>query len=229
MVRPPSKPVTPFTFQVLKLVIAGHIGSTQTWSTGVYIIHSQTDEPPSPVDLGFALSAYESPVAAWANAFAPIWAQDTQYDKMDLYAYSPDSGRAHSQSQLTPTAIVGMSGQNHPGQVSLVQSLRTNLAGASHRGRMYAPATGVSLQANLQLTQTQCNDLAGATGSLLTAINQTNLAGHGLTATACVIASRTTQTYTAIDEVVTDSRPDIQRRRADKLLPAFVGQAAVSG
>lgn len=229
MVKPPSKPVVPFEFQVLYLVLSGTISTTQSWSVGVHIIHDNSDEAPSAANLGSMLSAYDSAIQSWGLACAPTWSTLTVLTTATLSSYVPTSGKAHTTSKLRLTAVGGGSGSVMPSQVSIVATKHSNLSGESAMGRWYQPGTGLSLTAAYQVTQGTCDLLAEATGSLFTAINQTNGTAQGLHNLACVIASRTTQTFHPIDEVTVDSRADVQRRRGDKIHPQFLGQAAVAG
>lgn len=202
---------------LLKWVIEGTMESTQTWSCGFYTSHSGTDDPPTPAQLAACLNDLSDAFEEWASVCKAYWSAQTSYTGVALYAYDPNTIRARSVSRLTDDAIVGSGAAPHPTQTSLVASMRTELSGASSRGRCYMPYTAGTLDVSSQVPAGDCTTIANSWATLLTAVNSQDLDPHGITNQQCVVASFTTATAIRIDTVVVDSRPDIQRRRADNV------------
>ena len=112
------------------------------------------------------------------------------------------------------TAVTGQGPDDHPYQTSIVLSLRSPLAGASGRGRLYIPATGVAT-VNTTLRPSAVNVtsyLAGAKG-YLQAI-QTALT---VTVPDSILAvwSRTLGTTLGVTRIQMGDVLDTQRRRRD--------------
>jgi hypothetical protein len=108
----------------------------------------------------------------------------------------------------------------HPYQTSLVISLRTALPGASGRGRMYWPATGIAAVAtDLRLSAANATSvLAGAKtylSSIETAIEAT------LPNTSLVVWSRKTAGLNGVISLQLGNIFDVQRRRRDVLIESY--------
>jgi len=118
------------------------------------------------------------------------------------------------------TPVAGTGTTSHPYQTSMVTSLRTSHPGGQGRGRLYWPATGVTLaSATLRVDST-------TTGQALTAVRQ-----YLVSITAAVAASAGpvvlcvwSRTGTAMHTVNTVRMGDVldtQRRRRDSLNEAY--------
>lgn len=127
------------------------------------------------------------------------------------------NGLLEAQSEHTkPTVIPGTGTNPHPYQTSTVTSLRTDTPGASGRGRLYWPATGVVILAtNMRLSPTD-------QGTFLTAV-RTYLTGLEAVITAQVgpchlaVYSRKETAFHKVVRILQGDVLDTQRRRRDAL------------
>jgi hypothetical protein len=116
--------------------------------------------------------------------------------------------------------VFGTSGTNHPYQTSWVTSLRTNLAGASGRGRLYWPATGTIIVA------ASLRPSAGDTTSFLSGV-KTYLAAIQAAVTSQVpdsilaVWSRTLGVTLGVDKIQAGDVLDVQRRRRDAAIENY--------
>lgn len=112
----------------------------------------------------------------------------------------------------------GTSSVTHPFQTAWVSSLRTSFPGASGRGRLYWPATGVTLQPTTYRPSTS-NTLNFAT-EVETALSQIGqaIAVTFPTGTSLCVWSRTKSTLLAVTSIQVGDILDTQRRRRDSLV-----------
>lgn len=210
----------------VRLTAGGDIATTQSWSTGftVSVPGSATSQSDLQTLLGAFRAAWE---IGWATAtttkIASINAADTRLYRYRAYLYAPSGGPAILQASEDRTALLGtQTGSSVPTQTSIVATLLSGLPGRSYRGRMYLPATAITLGATHQTTQTVVNGLATTVAGIITAVNA---ATTGTPFGEVVVAGL--QGRIPISSVRVDSEPDIQRRRADKVSPLFYGNANV--
>jgi hypothetical protein len=119
-------------------------------------------------------------------------------------------------------AITGQGTMPHPFQTALVTSLRTTVAGASGRGRLYWPATGLSLTAATLRPDT------GAVTSAIQGVN-TYLENIEVALAASFDAdplqlsvwSRTNSSTAPVVRLLMGDVPDTQRRRRDTLVETY--------
>jgi hypothetical protein len=164
---------------------------------------------------------------AWVTnartAMIPMLSTQQKYTEIRLYSY-PEGGPTASFIGSAPiTTGTGTSGTFNATQIAMVVSLRTAMAGRRHRGRMYLPAAGLASATQHQWTQTQCDDVATAMGNFFSAVNAIGTFG------AVVVLSQVgAGEWENVSEIRVDSKPDIQRRRANKLLPSFTSLHTVT-
>jgi len=148
---------------------------------------------------------------------------DTVLSTVKGYSY-PTGGpvAAHVASQGATTGYTGTGTNPHPLQVSLVATLHTGFSGRSRRGRMYFPANGCAMSGN-RFSSTPAANLSSGLATFFTAVNA---ASPDLGAVA-VVSQRLSDAI-GVSSVSTDTRPDIQRRRADRQPVGIVTTSAVS-
>lgn len=180
----------------------GEIFVTSLWTTGQAVA--------SQGDANLVAETMASTLVTHKGTFTPLILADTAYTEVTAYCY-PTGGPAAKYIGTAPVAgVVGNSTFGPlPLQVCAVVSLRTGFAGRSYRGRMYLPATGQPLEADHQMSNTDCQSLAQGYVSFLHDVDFNN-AGKP------VVVSTKLGTATPIASVVVDSRLDIQRRRANR-------------
>jgi hypothetical protein len=122
-------------------------------------------------------------------------------------------------------AIAGTGGSSHPSQTSVVLSLRSNVPGASGRGRLYWPATGMGIDAATlrPLASGLTNFLTDARTYLVAlngAVRATFPGSVGLS-----VWSRTGATSHVISKLLVGDVLDTQRRRRDAYQETYQTQA----
>lgn len=126
-----------------------------------------------------------------------------------LYCY-PNGGPTATAIAASTVNVGGLgSGNPLPVQIARAVTTLTGQAGRSFRGRFYIPATGLQITAgDLQFTDNGATLLSGVAGWLVD--QRTSNSWN-----ACVV-STVRSTSTPITQLRTDSRPDVQRRRANR-------------
>lgn len=198
----------PYQSGTIKVAMSGALGNGARWSGG------------------FQLMAAAAPTQDQVNVAAQLcadWAADV--DGAPAMAFlSPDSGidtvaaygyNGGTDASVSFSETIGQPGTGAadalPNQCAVCVSFRTANASRSGRGRIYWPATGVTLT-NGQLTGSQCTNLNNSFRTLLEAYAGM---GTGLPLTP-VVASITHDISRPITRLVVDSRIDIIRHRAQR-------------
>jgi len=120
--------------------------------------------------------------------------------------------------RANPTSGTGTA--SHPFQTSMVVSLRTQAVGASGRGRLYFPATGMVLDADtLRPITTNVNLALGATKSLLTAID--GVVRTTFNTARLGVWSRKGAVINNVNGLQLGDIMDVQRRRRDALVESY--------
>lgn len=214
---------TPSTART-KIVLRGDIAAVQSWSVSLSL---------APAPATVSQSSLTAVCTAAMNRFATWWsastgglagrnAADVRFLGADAYLYAAGGGGGaalQASTDLT-TPVAGTSTGPHPTQTSLVVTLLTGLPGRSFRGRMYLPMTGGALGTNHQLTQANVTDLVTAGKAFFDGLN-TDAASLAY-GSVCVHGRAGD---IEVESIRIDSEPDVQRRRANKLQPAFFGNA----
>lgn len=164
--------------------------------------------------------AWQANAAAnWKSMILP----DTSYREIRLYSYPTGGPNASVIGSAPIVNGVGTGTGFAPLQQCMVASLRTLFAGRRSRGRMFIPASGQSANTGHLFAPAAATACANATGAFLTAVNAINTIGN-----VAVISQVGAGLATSVTEVRVDDKPDMQRRRANKLQPATTATAAVA-
>lgn len=107
----------------------------------------------------------------------------------------------------------GISTTPHPYQCSMVVSLRSAIPTKRGRGRMYLPLDGAIMGTNGQYHANAAAAVGAEMDTFLTAVNGL---GFGGDPALVVVASHVAGEVNAITSIVTNTIPDIQRRRANR-------------
>ena len=144
------------------------------------------------------------------------------WQNVNAYYYDGTSNNAALQSIHALTANAGtLSTNGSPIDTCLVISLRTGLPGRNRRGRMYIPFHTPVLAATGNTSSTNSATIAVAAGNLLNGWS----GGHvGYAA----VVSRTGTDNRPITQVQVDTKPDVQRRRENKLAATAVSAQTVT-
>lgn len=205
---------------VLRVSIFGALPSGEEWSVNpVYSIGGDFGVPVSPSQaqtIADAIAAISVPTAILQNmSNGSTTVQGCRVEAREL------DGTLESQAEALKGTPQAGSGTNvHPFQVSLVSSLRTTTPGASGRGRLYWPLTGLTLAAaTLRPAAATMNPLVTAVETYLSTIDtaiSATLTGVGL-----VVWSRKNGTVANVTTISMGDVPDVQRRRRDSLLELY--------
>lgn len=214
----------------IKIVINGRIRSVQDWSTSVWLLPTVTADFLTQANLNIICGAVEPLVNTWWTALKTYVQANVDYRGISAYLYNPGSTKADLVAQTVRTPVVGGGGgPTLPAYCSLVASYRTSLPGRSGRGRSYFPLTSAALgSGDLQAPAATAQAVSNAYAAMLTSINSANPTGSGTTKLECVVASFTKGLATPITGIVTDTVPDTQHRREDKLGATAVTSAIVT-
>lgn len=201
-----------------RVVLTGSLGGGEVFAWGFWlntdsVITTQAD---ADAIANAVKSAFNASVAPFVNALGTT----DSYQGITCYFYGA-SGLS-VKSQVTNTQV-GVGSQSHPLQSCVVLSLRSATLTGRGRGRCFVPYTGGSLT-NHQLTAAQAAALAGAAATMFNTLNTTPVAGHALQVVVYSVADGNTK---RINQIVVDSRPDTQRRRALQETVTAVASAGV--
>lgn len=165
--------------------------------------------PTSPTNANDSAAAIASAFQAHYGAIKALMSTDSTYDEIRLYGYPTGGPTATYVGAAPVTGGAGSGSGSGPLQQAMVMTLRTGLAGRSHRGRMYLPAFGLNLSGHI-FASTPTSDAVEAVAAFLSAVNDAFPGGP-----VCVV-SQTLSTATAVTSVDADYRADVQRRRANR-------------
>jgi len=117
-------------------------------------------------------------------------------------------------------ALTGSGSQGHPFQTSAVVSLRSPLAGASGRGRLYIPATGVAVDlSTLRLTSANVTSYLAGIKSYLGLIE--SAVTSQVPSSILAVWSRTLLTTLGVTRIQMGDVLDTQRRRRDAAIENY--------
>lgn len=124
------------------------------------------------------------------------------------------------------TPVVGTSSTIHPLQTSIVLSLRSTDSTARGKGRLYWPALGMAMDASTaRFSASGVDNFLTAMNTYLGDIEEAIQAVGGMTTAALSVWSRTTPKTSVVTSLRAGNVPDVQRRRRDKVVEAYLTQA----
>lgn len=168
----------------------------------------------------------EIAAATYKAAITNMLSSDQKIDKITAYYYADAKLPATfaASAAFAGGGLAGSSAPTLPLQTSCCVTLNTGHSGASYRGRMYFPATGVAMQAGHTFADVNITPLANAIagtsttdGLLWDFARALDAAGTG--GSDPVVFSRKLDAFNVITSVSIDNRPDVQRRRAASQQP----------
>jgi hypothetical protein len=159
---------------------------------------------------------------AWVTNCRATWCSlmhsDQQWKEVRTYWYNggPTPNQAQAVGVSTITGAAGTISTKTSLAHALVATLKSNFAGRSYRGRMYLPATGYGYQTGTwTYSTTGLQAVADSVGNLFGTIN-----GWASPIRDVVIVSPLKTATSKVVSVVVDDKPDIQRRRMNKIVQA---------
>jgi len=194
----------------------GEIFDTSFWCSG--------SAPSSPT----LANAFAAEIASLLNGSAALTAMkaliesDCTYQQVKVYGYPSGGPNAEAIGVAAITGGTGTGSTPHPLQTCLVATLITNFVGRLFRGRLYLPANGAAFS-NPFFSSTVAANISTSLAAFFTAIN-----ANGVVPTTVVVMSQAATADHVVTAVRTDTKPDIQRRRANRLAGAIVTTTAVT-
>lgn len=153
---------------------------------------------------------------------------DQAYDLVSGYFYATTPN--DPATLVSHTALTGWTGTTSntlPLQTAMCVTTHSNYAGASNRGRMYLPATGLNMDVHKFIT-TNVDQAVVAVKGLLEQGSLTIKLHSPVTAAQAIVFSPKKGTGQAITSVSADNKPDTQRRRAMSESPTYNKTQTVS-
>jgi hypothetical protein len=203
---------------LIRLSVFGNMPGGEEWSINPVFTLADFGTPISPVQIA-AIATACAAVTPPAT-LTELWNSVTNLAGVRAEARS-QTGVLETQAEALRTTVVpGTGTSTHPYQTSACVSLRSAQVGASGRGRLYFPATGVPLTSTTLRMSTSVRDsvLGGAKtylSGLTTAINAT------VTGSALIVWSRKTHGRYLVNRIQLGDVVDVQRRRRDALIESY--------
>lgn len=209
----------------------GNLHWTGLNEEGQFGLWVSVDTGQSQADTESAAATFRNFIASstWKGALQACLAADQQFDKVSVYYYPAGATKATygADAAFSGGGLVGSGTARNALQCSLVATLETGHRGASYRGRIYLPFTGKAFGTNHQAASADVDAvnaaLAGTSpgnDNLLDSFRRACI-NHNDTSATNVVWSRHLGIASPITSVRVDSRVDIQRRRANKQVPAY--------
>lgn len=202
-----------------RIIFEGSLGTAETWSAGFSVQGEDGSFVSGPeVLLEWATACLEQfGDPGLYPALKTLLSSQAKVTAVRITAIQND-GTTFATGLADGGNIAGSNGQTMPYQVAACISLKTNLSGASRRGRLYWPALGASISTNRLQTPT---DEATIAGNMRDLIKDCCLAGPPGPDSVPVIASRVLNDVTTVTSVGCGDILDTQRRRRDGLLETY--------
>lgn len=211
----------------VRLVVHGS-GAGEEFAFGFWLAHVATLGGES--DLSTFLDSWDSKMGSaetpstWSDLVG-LLSSDQKYDSLSAYYYADTK---------TPATFLhhkvvnhsGASGRWAPLQQSAVVTLKTARSGASFRGRMYLPATGLDTVSPHVYAGSVVNQIGLAAANMLGDALAAARGGSFGDPTRVAVYSPSKNVVTDVTSVTVDNRADVQRRRAGKQvtsITSFVG------
>lgn len=204
---------------LIKVSLLGTLPSGEEWSVNpVYRLNAQN------VDVSFAqLTAIATAIDAitLGNSLRNLWSVTTALTGCRVEARTNEGALEGLAEHTRALPVVGLGSTPHPFQTAAVVSLRTPLAGASGRGRVYWPATGVQITpANLRMESSQQGFTLTGTKTFFADIKTAITAS--VPDVILAVWSRKLNTTLGVTRMLVGDVLDTQRRRRDTLVESYM-------
>lgn len=194
-----------------RVVIKGTGIGSEVWQTGFWTVAGTPAS--TAAQLATDCNAISAFVSTWWTAVKPSIYSSFALTEVDMYQYVSPSTRASLQAQTLLAASAGtLATAASPIDCCCVVSIRSAQPGRSGRNRLYVPCHTTCLNSTGCFTGTVNNTIGTATKALFTSV-------VGYSTYAPVVLSRKLNAWFPPTNIDTDNKPDVQRRRENKLLP----------
>lgn len=201
---------------LVKFVLYGDATDGEIWSTSWYTKPQAGISSQANLDNFINTYANTSyPAATLSTVLKSRMSVTTRQLGFKGYYYNGGTSAIYATDKPFSSPIVGSSGGSPlPLQTAVVATLLTGASGRRNRGRMYLPVNAVSLSTAHELTTTDVDALANAVKDWFAVLNAS---GDNPVQVVSVAGSASRP----VTQVRVDSKPDIQRRRANKQQPGY--------
>lgn len=205
---------------MVRFQLKGHIQGTQSWSLSLWMQVTLSTTPMSQSTLDAYSNTFKTFASTFCTAIASTaWGSGTQADSIEA-SYIP--ALQNNPAKVSPQAMTPVTGSGSallPAYCACVTSFRSSDPSRGGRGRAYLPVTLATLSSS-SLNQYSSAGITTINGAWLTMINSINAQTlpTGVTAQRVAVRSSSKGHALPIVRIITDSLPDVQHRRTDKLL-----------
>jgi hypothetical protein len=197
------------------MVYRGALPNGEVWQTGFWFTGSAPTSNAGAAAVAQAEFSSEGTTtsSSFWNVFKSHTPSSVTLTAVIVYSYPNGGTQAQFIGQSAGTPLAGTGATTAlPNQVSMCMSLLTGQAGRSYRGRMYLPPLlGAEVTATGLWVTTTAASIANVWGVKFTNFN----AASGFGKVAVVSQKRTSATQ--VLQLRIDYRPDVQRRRANRM------------
>jgi hypothetical protein len=206
---------------VVRLSIQGLLPGGEEWSVNPVYDITTGDFGPN-IDQAQALAAATAAAAVTVpGGVTGLLSSACNFQSIKLEARRYDGTLAAQAEAAKGSPQLGNGGATNPLQMSLVTSLRTAGFGASSRGRLYWPATGLAIATGTHRISS-VNVSAVLTGiKAYLASLQTAIATPLGATPRLAVWSRKNNSAQLVTSIQSGDVPDVQRRRRDALIEAY--------
>jgi len=194
-----------------RVVLSGTAPNSEIFETGFWV--AATNLTTRTNTQAFAAAVQTSMQSTAFAGLVPLISSDTRYTSLKVYSYPSGGPTATYVGEAPIVSMVGTGSGAAPLYQCIVLSLRTGISGRSFRGRMYLPATGTALTSAHRLPTAPVAAAVLGVGNWFNAINAFT---GDLTASVSVVSQHLTEHFD-VNEVTGDDKPDVQRRRENKM------------
>jgi len=203
---------------VLRVSIQGVLPGGEKWSVNPCYQLIDSSDPVTFSELNTVADAILALVPG--TNMRSMWSTTTNYNQVRLEARSYGGALEALLEKPRSSTVVGTGGQANPFQTSLVSSLRSVTPGGRGRGRLYWPATGISIAAATlrpsgALIGPILADVKTFLSGISAAITPTLGTNH------LVVWSRTYPGSHQVTRILMGDVLDVQRRRRDSLAESY--------
>lgn len=205
--------------RLIRVSIKGTFPSNEVWSVNPVYGFADPDVVTTPTQMSAAAAAVAA-VAVPAN-LRGMMSTNTRINSFRLEARTAAGVLENLAENTLGSPVAGTGTTPHTFQTAWCSSLRTTVVGASGRGRLYWPATGVTVDpTSMRPTNPSPVSVAGAVQTYLSGIEtalNTVWGGLGLG-----VWSRKNGSVNDVSTIQVGDVLDIQRRRRDSLIETYV-------
>lgn len=199
----------------LRVSILGALPGGEKWSVNPHFI---CDPPGADLTYTDVTTIATAIAAITVNAqLKGAWSTGTSLTGCRVEARRTTGALENVVERTLGTPATGLGAERHPYQTSAVSTLKTTTPGASGRGRLFWPATGITMSnPSLRIETTAQSSLLTGVSAYLAAI----LAAIRVTAPASslIVYSKTKNLMSLVNAIAIGDVADVQRRRRDALV-----------